>query len=262
MTDERRLEDLQRRFAAHLRDPAAAPAPEGIEERRLQVYRELFFDNISSSLAGAFPVLHETLGAEGWARLVRDFYRDCRCHTPLFLEIPREFVDYLGEAREAQAGDPPFLYELAHYEWVELALAVDEHDLAGVAADPGGDLLEGVPVLSPLAWPLAYRFPVHRLGPEHQPSTPPAEPSFYIARRDRNDEVGVIQVNAVTLRLVERLQQDPELTGRAHLEALADELPQLEREAVLSGGEAALREMVEADVVLGTRPARRDRPSD
>lgn len=262
MTGERRLEDLQRRFAAHLRDPAAAPAPEGIEERRLQVYRELFFDNLSSSLAGAFPVLHEVLGTERWARLVRDFYRDHRCHTPLFLEIPREFVDYLGEEREAHPDDPPFVYELAHYEWVELALAVDEHELATIEADPSGDLLDGVPVLSPLAWPLAYRYPVHRLGPDHQPSAPPAEPSFYIARRDRNDEVGVIQVNAVTLRLVERLQQDPELTGRTHLEALADELPQLEREAVLSGGLEALREMLESDVVLGTRPARLDSQPD
>jgi len=262
MTDERRLEDLQRRFAAHLRDPATAPAPEGIEDRRLQVYRELFFDNISDSLAGTFPVLCEILGPGRWARLVRDFYRDYRCHTPLFLEIPREFLNYLGEEREVQPGDPAFLYELAHYEWVELALAVDEHELAMVAADASGDLLDGVPVLSPLAWPLAYRFPVHRLGPDHQPSDPPDEPSFYIARRDRRDEVGVIQVNAVTLRLVERLQQDPELTGRTHLGALADELPQLERQAVLSGGEAALQEMLEADVVLGTRPAQGNSPSD
>jgi len=254
MTDERRLEDLQRRFAAHLRDPATAPAPEGIEDRRLQVYRELFFDNISASLAGTFPVLHAILGTERWTRLARDFYRDHRCHTPLFLEIPLEFVGYLGEERGARPDDPPFLYELAHYEWVELALAVDEHELATVAADPSGDLLDGVPVLSPLAWPLAYRFPVHRLGPDHQPADPPDEPSFYIARRDRRDGVGVIQVNAATLRLLERLQQDPELTGRAHLEALADELPQLERQAVLSGGEAALREMLASDVLLGTRP--------
>jgi hypothetical protein len=260
MSAEKRLEELQRRFAAHLRDPATAPAPEGIEDRRLQVYRELFFDNISASLAATFPVLREILGSERWMCLVRDFYRDHRCHTPLFLEIPREFVDYLGEEREAQPGDPAFLHELAHYEWVELALAVDEHELAKVSADPSCDLLEDVPVLSPLAWPLAYRFPVHRLGPDHQPSDPPDEPSFYIARRDRRDEVAVIQVNAVTLRLVERLQQDPELTGRTHLEALADELPQLEREVVLSGGEAALREMLEADVVLGVRPAHCDSP--
>jgi hypothetical protein len=255
MTGERRLEELQRRFAAHLRDPLTSPAPEGIEERRLQVYRELFFDNISSSLAGTFPVLHGILGPERWATLVRDFYRDHRCHTPLFLEIPREFVDYLGDAREARRDDPPFLYELAHYEWVELALAIDEHDLATVTADPSGDLLDGVPVLSPLAWPLAYRFPVHRLAQDFTPAEPPGEPSFYIVRRDRRDQVNVIQVNAVTLRLVEQLQQDPELTGRAHLAALADELPQLERAAVLSGGADALREMLEADVVLGTRSA-------
>lgn len=255
MTTERRLEELQRRFAAHLRDPAASPAPEGIEERRLQVYRELFFDNISDSLAGTFPVLHGILGAGRWTALVRDFYRDYRCHTPLFLEIPREFVDYLGEAREARPDDPPFLHELAHYEWVELALAIEEHEIAAVPADPGGDLLEGVPVLSPLAWPLAYRFPVHRLGPEYQPAGPPAEPSFYIARRDRNDEVGVIQVNAVTLRLVEHLQQDPDRTGGAHLEALAVELPQLGRDAIVAGGAEALREMLQVDVVLGVRPA-------
>jgi len=254
MNGDERLEELQRRFAAHLRDPSAAPAPSGIEERRLQVYRELFFDNMSSSLAGTFPVLHEVLGGDRWATLVRDFYRDYRCHTPLFLEIPREFVDYLADAREAQSGDPPFLYELAHYEWVELALAIDEHDLTAAAADPGGDLLDGVPVLSPLAWPLAYRFPVHRLCPEYQPAKPPDEPSFYIARRDRNDQVGVIQVNAVTLRLVERLGECPDLTGAAHLAALADEIPQLDRSSVLAGGAEALREMLEVDVVLGVRP--------
>lgn len=254
MTDERRLDELQRRFAAHLRDPAGAPAPEGIEDRRLQIYRELFFNNVAGLLAGTFPVLHEILGAERWGRLARDFYRDHCCHTPLFLEIPREFLDYLGEEREARPDDPPFLYELAHYEWVELALAVDEQDLAIVNADPAGDLLAGVPVLSPLAWPLAYRFPVHRLAPQHQPAEAPAEPSFYVARRDRRDQVGFIQVNAVTLRLVERLQQHAELTGAAQLEALADELPQLERATVRAGGAGALRELLEADVVLGTRP--------
>ena len=254
MTADDRLADLQRRFAAHLRDPAAAPAPAGIEDRRLQVYRELFFDNLSSLLAGTFPVLHQVLGPERWARLARDFYRDHRCCTPLFLEVPREFVDYLGDERETRPDDPPFLYELAHYEWVELALAIDERDLAAVPADPGGDLLEGIPVLSPLAWPLAYRFPVHRLGPHHQPAEAPDEPSFYIVRRDRRDQVRFIHVNAVTLRLVESLQQDPHLTGAAHVGALADELPQLERSSVLRGGAAALGEMLTAEVLLGTRP--------
>lgn len=254
MSDERRLEELQRRFAAHLRDPAQAPAPEGLEDRRLQVYRELFFNNVSGLLAGTFPVLHAILGPERWARLAREFYRDHPCHTPLFLEIPREFLEFLSDERAPGADDPPFLQELAHYEWVELALGIDEQELDALAADPQGDLLAGVPVLSPLAWPLAYRYPVHRLSPEFQPAEPPAEPSFYVARRDRTDQVGFLHANAVTLRLVERLQQHPGLTGAAQLEALADELPQLERSAVLAGGAAALQELRAADVVLGTRP--------
>ena len=254
MDDERRLDELQRRFAAHLRDPAHVPAPEGIEDRRMAVYRELFFDNIAGLLAGTFPVLHAILGAERWQRLVRDFYRLHRCHTPLFLEIPREFLDYLGDEREATADDPPYLYELAHYEWVELALAIDEQELAAVPAERDGDLLTGVPVLSPLAWPLAYRFPVHRLSPDFQPVEAPDEPSFYVARRGRDDHVGFVHVNAVTLRLVQRLQQEPGLTGAAQLEALADEVPQLDRAAVRAGGAAALREFLDADIVLGTLP--------
>jgi hypothetical protein len=114
--------------------------------------RELFFGSLSGLLAGTFPVLHAILGAERWARLVRDFYRDHRCHTPLFLEVPREFVEYLGNERPMQLEDPPFLQELAHYEWVELALGIDEQNLDAVRVDPDGDLLAGIPVLSPLAW--------------------------------------------------------------------------------------------------------------
>ena len=254
MRDRESVERLQREFAAHLRDPAQHPAPAGIEDRRLQVYRELFFNNVAGLLAGTFPVLHALLGADRWERLARDFYREHRCHTPLFLEVPREFLEYLDCERGVRAEDPPFLGELAHYEWVELALAIDEQDLAAVAADPAGDLLAGVPVVSPLAWPLAYRFPVHRLGPEFQPAEPPPEPSFYIARRDRDGHVGFLQANAVMLRLVERLQQHPDLTGAAQLDALAGELPQLGRDAVLHGGTAALRELCAAEVVLGTRP--------
>jgi hypothetical protein len=171
-----------------------------------------------------------------------------------FLEVPRELLGYLVEEREPQPDDPPFMHELAHYEWVELALAIDEQDVAAISADPAGDLLAGVPVLSPLAWPLAYRFPVHRLGPRFQPEQAPADPSFYVARRDRRDQVGFLHVSAVTLRLVERLQQNPYLSGAAHLNELANALPQLDPRLVSAGGAAALQELRRADVVLGSRP--------
>jgi len=247
------LARLQRRFAAHIRDPATSPPPPGIGDRRLQVYRELFFNNVAGLLAGNFPVLSLILGPDRWESLVRDFYRDHRCHTPLFHEISQEFLAYLSEERAAQAVDPPFLLELAHYEWVELALALHESDPDASGVDPAGDLLSGIPVLSPLVWPLAYRFPVHQLSPDFQPTEPPADPSCFIAWRDRDDGVRFLAVNVVTLRLVEKLQQHPDLTGHAQLAAIAGELPQLDPSSVLEGGRETLEQLRTQGILLGTR---------
>jgi len=247
------LREAQMRFAAHIRDPAGTPPPADVEDRRMKIYRELFFNNVVGLLGSAFPVLREILGPDRWATMVRDFYRDHRCRTPLFLEVSQEFLAYLGEERAPMAGDPPFLFELAHYEWVELALSIDETSLEELQVDRDGNLLEGVPALSPLAWPLAYDFPVHRLSPRFQPTEPPAERSFYIACRDRSDEVRFMHVNSVTLRLVEMLRQHPDRTGRGHLAALADELPLVDRATVVAGGAETLRQLQTHDVVVGTR---------
>ena len=50
------LRDQQFALSNHLRDPHAHPAPPGIEERRLAIYRDLFFNNIEGLLAGNFRV--------------------------------------------------------------------------------------------------------------------------------------------------------------------------------------------------------------
>ncbi len=256
--NKNRLRELQYGFAAHIRDPDRTPAPGDVEDRRMKIYRELFFNNVSGFLAGTFPVLNRILGEQRWEALVRDFYRDHRCDTPLFLEIPQEFLSYLAEERAANDTDPRFLHELAHYEWVELALGVEETTLEDADCDPDGDLLAGKPVLSPLAWPLAYRYPVHRLSPDYQPAAAPAEPSFYVVYRGTDDSVSFMQINAVTMRLVERLRQHPGLSGRQQLEALADELPQIEREQVLTGGQEALLNLRSHEVLLGTRRTKKE----
>lgn len=167
----------QRAFAAHLRDPDAVPAPDGIEERRLRIYRDLVLKNLSSLLSGSFPVLHRILPASEWQGLMRDFLRRHRAQTPLFHELPQEFLEFLATSRRADPRDPPFLLELAHYEWVELAVRISDAEPSPDGVDPQGDLLAGRPVLSPLARCLTYRFPVHRIGPEHRPDGPPPEPT-------------------------------------------------------------------------------------
>lgn len=211
------LAGQQRAFAAHLRDPERCPAPADLEPRRVAVYRELFLNNLVDLLGGAFPVLRRILGDTPWRALVREFYARHRARTPYFLELPREFLEWL-QARGIAAGEPPFLAELAHYEWVELALAVSEEQAPAAAAPPADPL--AVPLaVSPLAWPLAYRWPVHRLGPDHQPAAPPPAPTFLVVQRDAADRIQFLEIGPETARLLDALEHSPGLTARVAFEA-------------------------------------------
>jgi uncharacterized protein len=242
----------QHAFTAHLRDPGAHVPPPDVEPRRTAVYRELMYTNVESLLAGNFPVLRCIMDDEGWHALMQDYFARHRARTPLFPRMPEEFLDYLRNEREERAEDFPFLLELAHYEWMDTALSISEEALDWSGVDVQGDLLDGVPVLSPLAWPLAYRFPVHRIGPDFLPQQPPEQPTCLVLYRDRHDRVGFLEVNPVTARLLALLMEAQNRTGRELLARIAAELKHPRVETVISGGLEILHGLRDRDIVLGT----------
>ena len=61
---EELLRQQQLEFAAHLRAPDRNPAPRNIEDRRMQIYRDLFINNVTNFLGNSFPVLSDLLGQE------------------------------------------------------------------------------------------------------------------------------------------------------------------------------------------------------
>jgi len=246
------LHDQQYQLAAHIRDPGQPPPP-GIEDRRLAIYRDLFFNSLEGLLSGNFPVIRKLLDGGAWPTLVRDFYREFHCSTPLFPELPREFIQYLQLRAEAGRGDPPWLPELAHYEWVELALDLSEATPADFAFDADGDLLDGVPVCSPLAWPLAYAWPVHRLSPDWRPETAPEAATFLLVQRDAGHKVRFNEISALTFRLLQRLDESPDLTGREQLLALAGEASAPDPMAFVASGRDMLDQLRASGVLLGTR---------
>ena len=249
------LRSLQTRFAAHIRDPENHAAPRGIEDRRMNIYRRLFFNNINKFLASNFPVLRKLYDNEAWQQLVRDFYIEHRCQTPLFPEMPKEFLRYLQDQRKDRPGDPAFLLELAHYEWVELALSMDENELEDTVANSTGDLMQEVPVLSPLAWPLSYRYPVHRIRPGFEPEAPPDEATHILVYRDRSYKVKFMQLNDVSRLLLNLLQENRGLTGLELLTEIASKINHPDPSVLIENGKKLLQNLSRKDILLGTRPA-------
>ena len=242
----------QFQFAAHLRDPDNNPAPANIEDRRMEIYRELFYNNVEGFLTNSFPVLRKLINDDDWHALARDFYAKHHCHSPLFLEIPHEFISYLENERQALPSDLPFMHELAHYEWVELALSVAESEESSEGIHIEGNLLDECPQLSSLAWPLSYQYPVHQISPDFQPDCPPENPTYILVYRDLDDKVGFIEFNAVSARLFSILQEDQRLTGRTALEQIATELQHPDAAVVVNGGLDILQEWRKLGIVHGT----------
>ena len=244
--------DVQNKFTQHMRDPENNLAPEGIEDRRMKVYRDLVYNNIEGFVANSFPVLRKIIADEDWHIMLRDFISRHISHTPYFPKLPMEFLGYLEKERDA-SHDPQFLYELAHYEWIEASLMFDSRDLCFTDIDEQGDLLNGVPVLSPLAMPLAYEWPVHMIRPDFIPEQKPDQATYLMVYRDRHFEIGFIELNPVSAKLVEELGNNSDKNGREILESIAEQIQHPNPEGVVAGGLEIMQDFKTKDILLGTR---------
>ncbi len=248
------FQDYQRAFTGHIRDPQGAPRPNGVPARRMKVYNALLFNNIESFLLACFPVCRAILGQRKWTRLARAFFREHRCHTPYFRQIPDEFLKYLQGGWQRPDDVPEFLPELAHYEWVELELSTSARDEQPSRYAAEGDLLTGRPVLNPVLRVLAYHYPVHRIGPRYRPKTAPALPTFLLAYRNAGFEVRFVQIDALAAHLLQTLEETPALTGQAAIERLAPAgQSQADAAAWLAAGGGLLDNLRDAGAILGSR---------
>ncbi len=241
------VREQQFAFAAHLRD-ASNPPPPGIDPRRMAVYRELFRNTIESLLSSNFPVIRKTLDDDEWNTMIDAFHREHRSTTPLFTEVAQEFIGWLADNEERH---PPWLPELAHYEWMELRAQID--DAAPRSHDPDGDLQQDIPLLSPQAWPLAYAWPVDRIGPSHRPDTAPASPTLILVRRDGDMQVHFAALSPLVFRMLQWVQDNDVATGDILIEALAAEAGLPGDAAFIAEARAMLHRLRIEGTVIGTR---------
>jgi len=238
-------------FAAHIRDPEHNPMPEHIEDRRMDIYRNLFINSISGLLSGSFPVMRNLHSDSAWEQLVRQFFKQEHNKTPHFPEIPREFVAFL----KTQYQDPkrPFLYELAHYEWLELHLEKHSQEINRRDDLPAADLLDQRPVVSPLVKVQSYQYPVHQIKAEFQPTSALDQPQFMMIWRDTQYQVHFASLNPFSALLLETLINNKDQSGRELLTDLAHEHQHPDPEQFVIFGHQAMVKWLQQDVIIDTQ---------
>lgn len=238
------FQQFQMEFGRRCRDPRAA-RPTGVPARNMRIYEELLFNNITGFVDACFPVCRAMTGERRWRHLARAFFRDWRATTPVFREIPREFVSFLEQSPRRL---PAWLRELAHYEWVELA--TDTHEAVVPAHDAAADLRHGQPLVNPTLMNLRYAWPVHQIAPGRRPRR---RATHLLVFRDAEDQVRFVEINALTARLIDLLGVQG-ASAAASVERLADELPPEAAVAVRAHAPAILAELHRQGALVGVRP--------
>jgi len=246
------FKQTQYAFAAHIRNPELNPIPDDIEARRMKIYSELFFNNVEDFISNTYPVLKEITAEDDWNDMLRDYFSHHLAQTPLFPEMPREFLKYLENERN-NPNDPDFIKELAHYEWVELALMTSDLDetIKWDKIDKDGDLLNQQPVLSPLAWPLSYQYPVQHISANFIPEAPSQQPVYLLVYRDNEDDVHFMELNPVTALLIQFINGDNQLSTKKILEKIAEQLNHPDPKTVIEGGMQIMQDLKNRGVILG-----------
>lgn len=195
----------QAEFSAYIRNPDENSCPKDVKLERMEMYRALFFNNMESFLSSNFPVLRKILNDTEWQQLAQDFFAEHPCTSPYFSEIPEEFILYLQNERAAKTEDYPFMLELAHYEWAEMALSISQDTHTDTKPLRIANLQQTIQ-LSPLAWVFAYQFPVHNLSPAYLPLQAPEQPSYLAIYRNKEDQVNFIELSPMSFYLLHTVQ--------------------------------------------------------
>lgn len=238
---------IQNQFADHIRDPENNAPVDGLEDRRLGIYRDLFFNNILGFLESGFPVLKSLYADDSWSKIARGFFSTHTCRSPYFVDISKEFVEYLSNEYERVKSDPLFMMELAHYEWIELALSIRKQDNPIHVWD-GKQQVEKV-MLSELVELLSYSFPVHQISIDFQPKESES-PTYLVVHRNQEDEVNFTEINAITAHLLNNVKSSEGIKIGKLIDNMCSEMPQVPREQIFAGAQQIVTQMLSAEILL------------
>ncbi|WP_298444171.1 putative DNA-binding domain-containing protein [uncultured Ferrimonas sp.] len=234
---------LQQQFMQHIRATEAGTPPAGVEARRMNVYRELMFNNVAGFVDSGFPVLKSLTEPALWQQRLRRFFAEHDCHSPLFVDISAEFVQFLAAQTELQ----PWEAALAHYEQLELRIDILPEVTDQRLLTEAEQLLTSPLCLYRAAEIGQYGYPVHQIG-EHN-RQPEPNPTYLLVYRDLDDDVAFMELNPLSARLLQQLQQQPGSNAEQIAQAMVAALPQMDAAVVAQGAGQLLLQLASKGIV-------------
>jgi hypothetical protein len=189
------LRELQRSFAAALRDPDAPCAVQ--PAANLAIYRENAAFAFRSALGLEFPVLRRRVGEEYFQQLAHLYRERFPSRSGDLYWVGRDFADFLGT--HLAGGDYAWLADLARLEWARECAAIegigDAMGAESLAAFPADQLEHLVFALQPSLRLVESPYPVFSVWLANQAdNAPPVDQSRgheYGMTRARSDGVEV-----------------------------------------------------------------------
>ena len=190
----------QRQFCDWIRDPELEP-PQNFAVNRMQVYRDLLFNNVCSFINLVFPVARSMFAEQQWQQLLAEFFQKSQCQSPFYNDISLQFREYFTEQQHQILQDYPWLNELLQYEWLELYLDTVEIETPILIEDQDWQLTTQV-------WILVYQYPVYRWTTTMKLEQAQQAPSVILVWRDDLDQVRVEVVSPLYAAMIELIQQN------------------------------------------------------
>ncbi len=230
-------------FTAHIRDPNTNKKPARVQDTRMAIYREIVFNNIFSTVSACFPVCKSIMGARAWRKLVHAFFANHQATTPIFREIPQQFLQFI----DTKIDLPLYFQSLAHYEWVELAVASLKTNPIKLSSKT--DLLNEKPILAPAHMLLNYDYAVQSISKRHLPKG--VEQAYLLVFRNAENKVKFIELNPITFQFLNLIQTN-ELTGKQALIKLAEEIAHPDIGAIITFGAEIMADLASQHAIIGS----------
>ena len=191
------FQSTQQQFCNWIREPNAEHT-KICDLERMQIYRDLLFNNMCSFINLVYPIARSILPVDQWQLLLEEFFQKAKCQSPIYNDISLQFREYLTENRHPVLSQYPWLEELLQFEWLELYLDTLEIEDINIVEKISWQLTHKL-------WVLVYQYPVYAWTVDTTLADIEVMPSAIMVWRDQQDKICLERLSPLFAMLIEQM---------------------------------------------------------